>query len=727
MTTPNVYPPSQVPLDPAGIVPVAVWQGLPDAPSILLFNQDPNNIVYVGYNNTITVGGPDTIPIQQLSPVAVDGRGTVYAIALPNTAALVVAPGGSDMQASPAAVAETLIASGIAVAIAQAIAATGISLIAAPTLLYGGGPITPPTGAGLVGVTIVNFNGMPTGGTPNPTLAQVKAAEASWNTAVGRTMGANVSKRYFGPPSANNPLGELPSGPPDAQNCANIAASGAKLLVSLKPIPDTTGAYTATKYTNAFNALVACIAYLVSVATNGIEFVLWQECNLDASNWGGTNDLTGGQGYAKYVNFYGPAFKTPNQSSNQILVFDPVTSGQAGSISAYWNGGTFASLINKFVCDAYALDYTKGSGGQGSRFVGELNSALAIANAYSLPFGFWEWGVTDGSATVPLNASQVPNGTPPNLNFEYWNTNYIIGTMKARLNASLVNADVAWYVSGTGQNNPTADPTGTVTEEIQDTFDALTSAPTSGTTIAAGATVTFAPNSPSPIAGYASANYIGYDFTINLLTAAGSTNPFALVTLMWFNSDNPAAQAVDEVTFAVPLGTSGTAGTIIKGKGPMRGQWLSVQVQNLDTVTASASLQITGNSRTGTIDDWIWDSASSVAVPGYTVSAGGGSYSNQLGAINGASVGASSSLIRLFGMRPGEAFLRLSGEGTGHLQYQVNPVPSGFMGSAALINETPVSEFESIVVVPRSPLLVTITNTDTVAHNANVQLVHRDG
>lgn len=726
MTTP-VYPPSQVPLDPAGSMPVAVWQGIPNAPGILLFNQDLNNVVYAGYSSTITVGGSDTIPIQQLSPVVMNGGGTIYAIAAPNTQPVVVTPGGSDMQASPAAVAETLIASGIAVAIAEAIAATGISLIAAPTLLYGGGPITPPTGAGLVGVTIVNFNGQPTGGTPNPTLAQVQAAEKSWNTAVGRPMGANVSKRYFGPPNANNPLGELPSGPPDSQNVGNIAASGCKLLVSLKPIPDTTGLYTATKFTNAFNALVACISYIVSVATNGVEFVLWQECNLDASNWGGTNDLTGGQGYSKYVNFYGPAFKTPHQTSNQILVFDPVTSGQSGSISAYWNGGTYASFINKIVCDAYALDYTKGSGGQGSRFTGELTSALAIANAFSLPFGFWEWGVTDGSATVPLTASQVPPGQPTNLNFQYWNETYIIGTMKSRLQSALVNADVAWYVSGTGQNNPTADPTGVVTAEIQNTFDALTSAPTTSNTIAAGATQVFTPNSPSPIAGYASANYIGYDFTINLITSAGSTNPFALVTLMWFNNDLANAQAVDEITFAVPLGTTGTAGTIITGKGPMRGQLMSVQVENLDTVTVAVALQINGNSRTGTIDDWIWDAGSSVAVPTFTVSAGGGSFTNQLGAINGASVPASGSLIRLFGMRPGEAFMRLSGEGGGHLQYQINPVPQGFMGSAALINETPTSEFESIVVVPRSPLLVTITNSDTVAHNANVQLVHRDG
>jgi len=634
------------------------------------------------------------------------------------------------MQASPAAVAETLIASGIAVAIAQSIAATGISLIAAPTLLYGG-QAPPPVNAGLVGVTLIKYNGQATGGTPNPTLTQVKFAETSWNNDQQRPMGQLVSKRYFGPPDANNPLGELPSGPPDSQNCATIATSGAKLLVSLKPFPDTTGGYTtgpnATKCANSFTALKNCIAFIVSVATNGVEFTLWQEPNLHADNWGGTDDVSGGVGYAKYVAFYGPAFKTPNQAVNQTLVFDPVTSGAAGSINAYWHGGSYASLINKIVVDAYALDYTKASGNQGQRFVGELNAALAIANGASLPFGFWEWGVTDGAATVPVNASQVPSGTPSHLNFQFWNENYIIGTLQARLNGGLPNADCVWFVSGTGQNNPPSDSTGTVKAEIQQTFDQLTSAPSSAVTVGAGATVTFTPNSPSPNAGFASANFIGYDFTINLTTSVGSTNPFAWVSVSWFNNDDPNAQPVDEITFAMPMGASGTGGTVITGKGPMRGQLMSVQVHNLDTVVATAVLQVNGNSRTGTIDDWIWDSSNSVSVPGFTPSSGGGPFVNMVGEVSGASVPASGSVVRLFGMRPGEAFLRLSGEGAGHLQYVVTTPPTGFMGTAAIINETPINEFESIVVLPRGPLLVTISNSDAgAAHNANVVLIHKD-
>lgn len=726
---------------PIGQIGTPVWSFLASqAGGTVLF-------VNVDQNDTITLGNDAGVaPGDSSAPVILPPQGSVSLAANENWFAvtdandnplLMVVPGGTQWSPTQVGI-DTATIAAMALEIATQLAQSGISLLASPTLLYGGQ--APRTGAGLVGVSLIKYKGIATGGTPNPSLAQVQQVEGDWNTSISRPMGANCSKRYFGPPDANNPLGEMPTSGTTSQNIANIAASGCKVLVSLKPFPDTTGGYTtgpnAAKCAQAFTQLVNCIAYITSLATNGVEYTLWQEPNLDASNWGGTDDVSGGIGYAKYVAFYGPAFKTPNQTVSQTLVFDPVTSGAAGSIAAYWHSGSYNSLIDKLVCDAYCLDYTKGSGNNGQRFIGELNSIQSIANGVNKPFGFWEWGVTDGAATVPLNSAQaIAAGKPANLNFQFWNENYIIGTMVGRLNGGLQNADTVWYVSGTGQNDPDVDTTGIIVSEIQKTFDALSSAPSSLINIAAGATATLPANNPSPGAGYAIADGMSYDITINLVTSTGSTKPFVIATLNWFNDDIPNAQPVATQSWALACGKTGTAGTYTLGKGPQRGQFLQITLQNQDTVVVGANCQVNGTSRTVAKDDWVWDVSSSVNVPapsslgGITFAlADGGSYVNSLGSVNSASIpAAGGQKAFMFGLFTGQAFIRISGEGSGFLNYVFNPFPQAFFGSAAVINQSPTTEFGEMILCPRGPMIVTITNNDPgAAHNANIEIITLD-
>jgi len=628
------------------------------------------------------------------------------------TAEIIVTENVTSWTPSAVLIADAIAESGLALALAAAIAGSGFSFLAAPVLLYGG-QVQPPTGTpGLVGVTLVNYLGGQIAGHPKPTLAQVEAVEAAWDTDQGTPgMGNNVSKRYYGGPSANFPLGEPASPTQDTQNLSNIAQSGAKLLISFKPVIDLTNAYTSQLCQDSFNQLVSSIAYAASVAVNGVAFTLYQEFNFKLQqNFGGA------AGWSAFINFYGPAFKTPHQASNQQLWSDMLTA--TNNINEAWNNGSWAAQIDGFAFDAYCSDYTKSTGRQ--NWINAWNAGIAIAEAANLPFGIWEWGVTDGP-TVPITSGD-------NFNFVYWNETFILGYMTSRLTRNLVNGDVAWYVSGTGQNLPQSDSTGTVTAQIQKIFQGLTSKPSTFATVAAGATLVLTPNKPSTGAGYAVANGLSYDISIALNTTAGSTVPFAAVRLDWYNNDVSNAQPVASQKWWMPMGSAGQPATQIFGRGPQRGQFLKVSVTNQDSVICTVNVQLNSTSRTVSEDRWRWDSKGA-SVPTFTPSGGSDAYVNVVGDVSGLSVAAGATVQRLFGLWAGPAFIRLSSAsetGTPVMQYQFNPYPQGPMGSAAFINETPATEFEAEVILPRAPMVLSITNNGTAAHNANAIIVSQE-
>src|SRR6266851_6720220 len=74
-----------------------VWAGIPgDAGKILLWNQDLNNNVYVGFRTSIAIGGLNTIPIPPNGMVTLGTDRTIYAIAPQGTANLISVPGGGS-------------------------------------------------------------------------------------------------------------------------------------------------------------------------------------------------------------------------------------------------------------------------------------------------------------------------------------------------------------------------------------------------------------------------------------------------------------------------------------------------------------------------------------------------------------------------------------------------------------------------------------------------------
>lgn len=80
-----------------GGVPVQVWAGTPQqSVSILFFNKDTVNPIYLGYNNAIEVGGSNTVELDPQSSTNMDGSRTIYANGIAGAGPLQIIPGGSN-------------------------------------------------------------------------------------------------------------------------------------------------------------------------------------------------------------------------------------------------------------------------------------------------------------------------------------------------------------------------------------------------------------------------------------------------------------------------------------------------------------------------------------------------------------------------------------------------------------------------------------------------------
>src|SRR5262249_48961221 len=157
--------------------------------------------------------------------------------------------------------------------------------------------------------------------------------------------------------------------------------------------------------------------------------------------------------------------------------------------------------------------------------------------------------------------------------------------------------------------------------------------------------------------GYAVANGLSYDITVNLTASTSSTVPFAVVTLSWFNQDSVTAQPVSVQSWTLPAGTTGTAGTITVGAGPQRRQLLQVQIHNLDTVQMSVAIQLNSTARPVQEDNWTWDVGNSPTIPTYLLS-NPPPFSNTLCLQSQSSVPAGQTFKRLCSLFAGEVFVR---------------------------------------------------------------------
>jgi hypothetical protein len=75
-----------------------VWPGNPGntGGTVLFWNQDLNNTVYIGFRNTVSIAGLDSIPVPPNGMITLGTDRSVYAIAAVGTLPLVVIPGGGS-------------------------------------------------------------------------------------------------------------------------------------------------------------------------------------------------------------------------------------------------------------------------------------------------------------------------------------------------------------------------------------------------------------------------------------------------------------------------------------------------------------------------------------------------------------------------------------------------------------------------------------------------------
>jgi hypothetical protein len=631
---------------------------------------------------------------------------------------VIVQEGVTSWTPSATLIADAIAESGLALAIAQSVAGSGISLLGSPVPLYA---IQSSQGSGVPGRLGATLDAASYGTTTDFQAFPI------FDGFVGRPYNT-VTRKYYNEGITHNGVIN-PSMAQDGQSIPSWAAAGFKVCVTLKPWRDSTQNYSGTipgqgtlTYAQEKANLATAISYLMGVATQGLEITLWHEPN-SAGNSGPFPSLTGqanGAAYQAYINFYASAFATAGYTGQVGYV--PLMSSPNNVLDYLPTN----AVINQITPDLYIGFF---NGQHAAQIPGALNSLSNYAAAHSMRYGYWEIGLS-GNATPPTTSQAVT-----------LMTTWYLNVMAGRLQSGFTNADIIWFDvpppgGGSGQNNINATTAPQIIAVLQSMFDTLTNVPASGLVVASGTLAIVTPLKASPVAGYATANGISYDITVTLTSlAAGNTQPFCVLSLLWYNVDSPTAPVVDRQSWIAPIGANGTAGTLIVGKGPQRGQFLKATVFNEDAVSCTVTFQLNSTSRSVTRDSWKWDVASSVAVPqpANTVGtgntwqlAGGGNYGNSLGSVSSMSVPAGNTAYIIFGVFSGQVFVRINAGSSGKMNCTFNPYPGGFWGSGALLNENPVVEFLEMMLLPRGPCVMAVNNTDTVAHTVNIEIIMLD-
>jgi hypothetical protein len=648
-----------------------------------LVNEDTVNTVLVGSEQGVLYGtDPDTFLIGPLNAVICDGTQDYWAIAITGSPQVQFMPGITQWAVSPI----QILGLALADEIAQAIATTGVSFLAAPQLLYNQQTIQP--------------------GTPGPLGASVIAADygsssdliaiQTWNGNVNRN--AKCGKVFYG---------TISSFPSALDNKTSpYVTLGMTCYLCVKP------AFNPPNATDKHN-LVNGLTTLKAAGLNAVV-IPWQELGRPS---GMTPALFTAM-LQYYANTDGNGAGIRSVYPLAICYDSAIGCGTAAASWFPGSGNAFVDIIGQ---DLYASSYL---GANALRF-DQPGGSMSVADANNLPFGVFETGSVAGFDPTPGN-SQVTGQYMP----------YILNTMQARIVSSKTNDAVMWFNTEQGA---VAGANTIVSGDfripsLQNWFDTLSQGGGGGAGLVlnAGQGKDVTPITPSPGAGLANADFLSYDVTLNLTTSTGSTNPFVTVLLSWFNTDSATAAAVHTVAWQVPCGTAGTTGTVITGRGPMRASLMKVRVVNRDSVSVVVNnIQVNGTGRLVDRDDWYWDAVNSLGVPGFTLP-GGASECNSLGSINNINVPAGTAVAYLLSMFAGDVYCRMETDAAVNLMsVQLAAQPTSQFGTGSMFNQyisnpNTINELEETLIFPRGPVLVTFNNHDTVAHHVNAQFNNFD-
>lgn len=741
---------------PQQIISGSAAAGANQAPAIptLLFNTDPANPIQIGPVG-VQFGSNSGYVLQPLGSVVADGQSDEYAVCGPGlTAGLSVAPGYSGATVSPSQLVQVAGLSTLAVQIAQQILKTGVSLVPAPELLYGGGSGS-GGGGGTAGFNFIGARVDPRGYNP-PTGPPVYAVNdyvgpsQFYDSVVGRVVAQQGTKWYWNEGQLETTLAALTADWPGLITwMQQTAVPNLRVIISVRP--DRTGV-TASGTLNAHGtSQAAALASMLSVLTTNFPNVTfigvpWQEpqgqTNAGANFFPFTYTSGGSQvtiTYDNYVQAYGPTILAGVGSLCYDCEFTPEQAARCFQ-AQFFNP---ARPWTHFYCDYYAASYKNGvrlnAPYQGA---GPAGGLVSLATSNNLIFGIAEYGdsASGTSTTQAIYSAYI---------------DHIIAVVGGITNVPSQGGDVTWFSGTAYQGNnviqsngfsiPGVDLAGTASGDdgITDLYDALSNATgTGGTggggsgvvTVPAGGSLNLAPINPSPGGGYALANGLSYDISIVGTAGAGSTIPFYTVQMLWKNADIAASKIIHEERWNLPLGVSTSTGTTGVGRGPMHGQFLNIKLINQDTVPCQLVFNLNSTGRPVSEHDWQWDAIASNNVPTFTLPGTNEAYSNSLGNMQAISCPAGGSVSRLLSLYAGAVYCRLgTAAAAAVITVTLTPQPPAVFGTASMLNEllsgtgaSGPGDLSRIVYFPRAPVLVTFSNSDAAAHNVFARFIPLD-
>jgi hypothetical protein len=633
--------------------------------SLLFTNTDENNEIWVSYQQA-QAGSPVSVPVPPLGNVTMTDAKPMWAVCDPgNTASLLMLIGGTSFAPSAVQIATQILP--LAVDIAEQIAATGLTLIGAPELIYNVLPGSAGT-PGRFGLTMAGIY---------DNQADEDAQTTGWATNIGRPV---TCSKWYGKP------GQFPTTLAD-QKLQKMVDLGLYAYICFQPAYNPPTADDLTAMVASINAWKA-----LGMKIGGVIF--WQEHQLH---------LTAAQCIAVYQFYYAA-----------LHAVAPVCVDYAGShideMDAYDPGAAYQDIL---LVDMYASTYQ----------TGQLDHPVAVAKSYGKPWGLGELGNKAGAAPGPGNDKVIS----------------FMGDVTGLVNGSTQLDCFMWYQDNTNPAGPNyidpGDPTDFRIPLLGTLNDAVLASGVTPTTIPHNSSLILTPSNPSTGAGYAIADRLSYDLFVNLTAGAGSTVPFAKVQMFWRNDDSHGASSIDVQSWLVPMGVSTSTGTLIRGKGPQAGQFLALQISNLDSVTCTVAAEVNKTSRQIPFHDWRWEAPSSVAIPGYTLPAGNGSL-NSLGCVDMLSVPAGGTVKVLLSLFAGDVWVRLgTNASSAVITASLQPQPGSQWDNNGgwLLNEllsgttaTGPGDFTGKVTFPRAPMMVAFSNSDSVAHNVAASFIPLD-
>jgi hypothetical protein len=666
----------------------------------MLANLDLTNNIYISTSSSIAPGGSNTFTIEPLGTISISSASAWWAIAdAPGgsnatgapTPILAVMPGGTQWAPSPAQIADVI--APLAAAIATQIAQTGIPLIANPQGMYNiSAPGSGGTGNGLFGASIKTGTGQ-----------TVLGNEQTWQNLVGRPV---KTMKVYNAELKKGSSGNQWQTTATASITACMTLGARACLCYSPPIPSSTEPSPTTK-ANLVASIQALSTLLTGAGAPAPVVTLWQEPQVTR------NGLTAAT-YKQLVQYYA---NTDANGTGIRAVAQLVYDGEgfhADEAVSFYPGTAFIDII---AVDSYCDDFKAGR---------SLDTWHQVDT--TKPFGIWEAG---NSAQGSIYTNQEitnylvgANQTPPSVLSELTGILAGGGTVDAFM----------WYQDDTGGGSGVNVITSAADFRIpllQQINDAITStAPSPGLQINAGATVTLTPISPSAGGGYASAPGISYDIVINPVAGVGSTLPFLQVELFWHNVDVPGSLSISRQNFYIPLGATGTAGTVIQAQGPQSGVLVAVKVQNLDSVAAFLNFSMLSVSRQQANHRWYWSAGASVAVPSFNapgtstpvVVANGGTFAKVL-ATETVSLAAGAQKAFLCGMHTGDIWVRLQNTSNAFSLLLQEPV-----GDQAIVyhEDSTSTENDLLITAPRTPLVALVTNNSAGTASITFALIAKD-